>query len=136
MAGTSDNLSGDILDAIFNGTNLVAPANVYVSLHTGDPGTTDITAALNEVSTGSYARQDSGVAWVQTDADTRTSNVELNFDMTGSTGATLTHFALWSTASGASGLLASADLSSSVTFAAGDTVTFASGAIVWNETSS
>ncbi|MCP4129310.1 MAG: hypothetical protein GY878_03630 [Fuerstiella sp.] len=136
MAGTSDNLSGDILDAIFNGTNLVAPSNVYVSLHTGDPGTTDVAAAANEVSTGSYARQDSGVSWVQTDADTRTSNVELNFDMSGSTGATLTHFALWSTASGASGLLASAALTSNVTFAAGDIVTFASGAIVWNETSS
>ena len=136
MAGTSNNLSAGILNAIFNNEDLAAPSNVYVSLHTSDPGVTDVSAAANEIATGSYTRQDSGVNWTKTDDDTRTSVAELNFDMTGTTGATLTHFALWSTASGSTGLLASAPLSSNVTFAAGDTVTFAPGAIVWNETSS
>ncbi len=132
MAGTSVNLSNSLLDSIFNGADRVAPSNVYVSLHTADPGLTDATAGANELSGGSYARQDSGNSWTQTDNDTRTSNQELNFDMTGVAGTTVRYFALWSSASGESGLLASAQLGSDVTFQSGDTITFASGAIHWD----
>ena len=132
MAGTSVNLSNSLLDSIFRGADRTAPANVYVSLHTADPGLTDASASANELSGGSYARQDSGNSWVVTDDDTRTSNTELNFDMSGVGGTTVRYFALWTSASGSSGLLASAQLGSDVTFQTGDTITFAVGAIHWD----
>lgn len=54
MAGKSDFLENELLDHVFN-ADYTAPANVFISLHTADPGET----GANEVSggPGPYARQ-------------------------------------------------------------------------------
>ena len=83
----SDAYVHHFLDAIFNGTTLTALSNRYLSYHTADPGAT----GANEVSGGSYARQDlndfGAAASRQTDnaATEQTTMPEV----------TATHFGVW-----------------------------------------
>jgi hypothetical protein len=86
----------------------------YVSLHTADPGTT----GANEVAGGSYARQ--AITWsAPTSADLRSSNAPV-FNVPGST--TITHFGLWTAASGGT-YITGGPLSSSQTYSSAGTYT-------------
>src|SRR4051812_24596405 len=73
--------------------NALAAVGVYVSLHTGDPGTT----GASEVSGGTPAYARKAVTWnAASGGSIDDSNTQV-FDVPGST--TVSHFGLWSAAS-------------------------------------
>ena len=134
-----------VLALIFNATtwNLIAendstsPAtNLYLSLHTGDPGvgndqTTNETAYTNYVRIA-VARTTGG--W-DAPASGATANAALaQFAQCGVTGATLTHVAIGTGSSGAGTVLYAGALSSSLAVANGIQPQFAAGALDVTET--
>jgi hypothetical protein len=107
----SNTLENSLLLLFFNGTTIANIAdnaasspltNLYVSLHTADPGETG-TAVTNETSYTSYAR----VAVARTSGGWTVTNNSVspvaNIDFPACTGgtATITHFGIVSTSSGA-----------------------------------
>lgn len=110
-------LRNKLLDAIYNGVSY-SVTTPYVSLHTGDPGTT----GASEVSGSSYARQagsfgNASSGAVSTDA-------QVNFvDMPA---CTVTHVGIWDAISGGNFLWGGA-LSSSVVVGAGNIFRFNTG---------
>lgn len=134
-----------VLALIFNATtwNLIAendttsPAtNLYLSLHTADPGvgndqTTNETAYTNYVRIA-VARTTGG--W-DVPASGATANAALaQFAQCGVTGATLTHVAIGTGSSGAGTVLYAGALSSSLAVANGIQPQFAAGALDVTET--
>lgn len=134
-----------VLALIFNATtwNLIAendstsPAtNLYLSLHTADPGvgndqTTNETAYTNYLRIA-VARTTGG--W-DVPASGATANAALaQFAQCGVTGATLTHVAIGTGASGAGTVLYAGALSSSLAVANGIQPQFAAGALDVTET--
>jgi hypothetical protein len=134
-----------LLALIFNATawadiaenDSSAPAtNLYVSLHTADPGvgnnqTTNETVYTNYVriavarTTGGWDAPSSGA----------TANAALaQFAQCGASGATLTHVAIGTAASGAGTVLYAGALSSSLAVALGIQPQFAAGALDVTET--
>ena len=111
-------------------------ANLYISLHTADPGVGN-SQLTNETAYTNYAR----VAVVRTTsgwavpASGATSNQALiQFAQCGVTGATLTHVAIGTAASGAGTVLYAGALSSSLAVANGIQPQFAAGALDVTET--
>lgn len=134
-----------LLALIFNATtwNLIAendstsPAtNLYVSLHTADPGVGN-DQTTNETSYTNYAR----VAVARTTsgwdvpASAATANAALiQFAQCGASGATLTHVAIGTGSSGTGTVLYAGALSSSLAVANGIQPQFAAGALDVTET--
>lgn len=108
------------LDAIFNQTNYTAPSNVYVSLHTGDPGDT----GANEVSGGSYARADGTSSFPAASSGSCANNVAITFPTASGSWGTVSHVGLWD-ASSTGNWLGGGSLSASKTIASGDSASFA-----------
>lgn len=119
MAGLSD--SGK--NARLSGFTSVA---AYVSLHTADPGAT----GTNEVTGGAPAYARKAVTWAAPASGSVSSNVQVVFDVPGST--TISHLGFWSASSGGT-FYGSRALDSSQTFASQGTYTIASGGIVEGE---
>jgi hypothetical protein len=132
-------LETELLDLIFTGSAIAdiadndatSPAtNLYVSLHTSDPGETGV-ANTNETAYTNYAR----VAVARTSGGwTVSGNLATNagavtFPACGVTGATITHFGISIGASGATVLLFKGALSASLAVSAGITPAFAAGEI-------
>lgn len=115
--GVSTTLSDSINNAIFNAT-AYSETTGYVSLHTGDPGTT----GASEVVGGSYGRQ--AAPAVASSSGTYTSNA--NIDFTSMPAATVTHVGIWDAVSSGNFLTGGA-LSASKSVGAGDTFRIASG---------
>lgn len=89
-----------------------ASATIYLALYTADPGETG-TAITNETAYTNYARQAITKATGWTDAGSTFTNAALiQFPQCGVTGATITHAALVTTASGAGQIIYSGALSS------------------------
>lgn len=88
MAGLSSNGETLVLDALLPGR--------FVSLHTADPGD----AGANEVSGGAYARQP--VTFVNSGANPTLArnNANVQYPAASANWGTITHFGLWSAASG------------------------------------
>ena len=134
-----------VLALIFNGTawadiaenDSSSPlANLYLSLHTADPGVGN-NQTTNETAYTNYAR----IAVARTtggwDAPSggATANAALaQFAQCGVTGATLTHVAIGTAASGAGTVLYAGALSSSLAVANGIQPQFAAGALDVTET--
>lgn len=103
---TSTYAANALLNLLFRGVAFTAPARVYVSLHTADPGAN----GANEVSTGAwpaYARQDPAQgAAVASGFDAAASKATQNakqmlFPANNGAGAvTITHFGIWDAATG------------------------------------
>jgi hypothetical protein len=99
MAGFSDYLEAAVLNHIFRTSTLAKPTNVYVSLHSADPGDTG-TSEL--VSSGSYARvavTSADASW-SAPADSGTSKqianaASVTFPTPTIDWGTITHFGLW-----------------------------------------
>lgn len=141
----STSTCNNVLALIFNATtwNLIAendtssPAtNLYLSLHTADPGVGN-DQTTNETAYTNYAR----IAVARTtggwDAPSggATANAALaQFAQCGVTGATLTHVAIGTAASGAGTVLYAGALSSSLAVANGIQPQFAAGALDVTET--
>lgn len=109
--------------------------SLYISLHTADPGETG-TQATNETVYTNYVRvavtRASGAGgWtISGTAPTSGSNTSVvTFATCGATGATLTHFGVGTTSSGATTLLFSGALTSSLAVSNGVTPSFAAAAL-------
>lgn len=120
MANSDYTVHG-ILDAIFNATAFNLAGNPYISLHTGDPGTT----GANEVAGGSYAR----VQVPFNAAASRSVKNTSSFSFTSMPAATITHIGVWSALSGGN-FIAGGPLSVSIPVAALGTVTIAAEKVV------
>ena len=134
----------NLLKLLFNGTawaNVADNAattpltNLYLSLHTADPGVGN-SQATSETSYTNYARialaRTSGGWTVAT--NTATNAALAQFAQCGATGATLTHAAIGTAASGAGNVLYAGALNSSLAVANGIQPQFAASALVATET--
>jgi hypothetical protein len=124
MGSFSNYWENKILDHIFNKASYSA-ATIYLGLSTADPGESG--SGLAEPSGNGYQRkQTSASDWTSSSGGALSNVNELAFpEATGSWG-TITHFALFDTASGGN-MLAHGALSISKTITAGDTAKFAAG---------
>ena len=79
------------------------PTNIYIALHTGDPGND---ASANEVTAGDYSRAETQLSdWsVSGSAPTNVTNsVEIQFDAATSSWGTISHISLWTSTQGGGG---------------------------------
>lgn len=113
-------IANKILDAILNATTLTGITNVYISLHTADPGLT----GASEVTGGSYARQ---LASFET-AASKASQTDAVIEFAGMPTATITHIGIWDAASAGNFLWGGVN-SGSQSVSAGNTFRLASGAL-------
>jgi hypothetical protein len=125
----------DLLLLIFNNTDIAnigdaagilgsaGAGNLYVSLHTADPGETG-TAVTSETAYTNYARQAlaraAGAGGFTVSGNSVSPTDDVDFPECGATpGAPLTHFGIVNTASGAGKLLYSGTLTPNITMAEG-----------------
>ena len=136
----SNTFESELLALIFNNTdiadigdagglqNSATAGSLYVVLHTADPGEAG-TATTNETAYTDYAR----VAVARTaggwtvSGNTVTNFAQITFPQCGVTGATITHASITTASSGASKILYSGALSSSLAVANQITPFFAAG---------
>lgn len=112
----SNTTENDILKCVLQGTDPSwrAGATLYLALYTADPDETG-TAVTNETAYTNYARQAMTKASAWTDNGSSFANAALiQFPVCGVTGATITHAALVTSASGAGQILYSGQLNSSL----------------------
>lgn len=116
----SDFLENELLDHVFAPAAYTAPTNIYVKLHTGDPG---------EDGTGNAATHTTRVeaTFGTASAGTISNDGAVSFTSLAGT-ETISYFSLWD-ASTAGNCLGSGALSASKAVTAGDTLTFAIGDI-------
>lgn len=109
--------------------------NLYLSLHSADPGIGNA-QTTNEVAYTSYARIaiERGVAGWTVATNTATNAALAQFAQCGVTGATATHVAVGTNASGAGNVLYAGALSSSLTIAQNIQPQFSASALVVTET--
>jgi hypothetical protein len=134
----------NLLKLIFNGTawtsiadnTATSPAtNLYLSLHTADPGVGG-TQSTNETSYTNYVRiavARTNVGWTVT-TNTASNAALAQFAQCGATGATLTYVAIGMLSTGAGIILYSGALNSALAVANGIQPQFALGALVVTET--
>lgn len=95
----------------------------WIQLHTADPGAAGTTA----VSAGSTTRYQ--VTWASASGGSKASNAVTGTWTNGGTSETITHISMWS-ASTAGTFKRSIAVTTSKTWASGDTITIASGSLV------
>lgn len=109
-------LGNALLDHVLRNVAYTSPTNVYVSLHTADPGLT----GANEVTGGSYARQ---ACAFDAAASKATQNAAAE-SFTAMPAATVTHVGIWDASTDGNFLWGGA-LAASKTTNSGDTFTIA-----------
>lgn len=110
----SNTTENDILKAVLQGTDPSwrAGANLYLALYTADPGEAG-SAVTNETAYTNYLRQTLVKSSAWTDSGSTFTNANLiQFPVCGVTGATITHAAIVTSASGAGQILYSGELNS------------------------
>jgi len=120
-----------VLNWVKGSTFPTALANVYVSLHSADPGTAGTSGDVTNTITNSANRTTISSSALSTVAGasgggfevTNTGVVQLTTAANNSSPITVTHFGVWDAASGGN-FLASGQLTSSVDVEVGDTVQF------------
>jgi hypothetical protein len=123
MSDLSTYLEDQLLDLIFNGAPFSSP-QIYVSLHTGDPGES---GATNEITATNYDRQgpiswSSPVAGSGTEQQVENSN-EIEFAQAQSNWGTISHVGLYDSQTGGNQLM-SGGLKNARTIEAGDRPVF------------
>lgn len=123
--GLKATVANSLLDALFRATNYTAPTEIWIKLHTGDPGAAGTSNAAGETTRkqASFAAASSGA--ITTNADLTWTNV--------SNTETVSHWSAWD-ASTAGNFICSDDLASAKALTAGDTFTIASGDLDVNVT--
>jgi len=111
-----------LLDHLYKGSSMSQPANIYMSCHTADPGTT----GASEVSGGSYARQLVTSSLAAASGGSKTTNA--NVDFTLMPACTVTDIGFWDAVTGGN-FIQPAHLGSSVGVSAGNTFRIATGAV-------
>lgn len=92
----------ELLNHMYRTATFSKPTNVYVSLHTGDPGQ----SGANEVSGGGYTRVSVSAEDASWDAPSGTTTrtiinaIAITFPNPSANWGTITHVGLWSAASG------------------------------------
>lgn len=132
----SQYLATQVLNWVRNTTFAAAPSNVFVSIHTGDPGTAgtsndvtnNVTGSANRVAISSAAFSTVGAAGSGGFQITNTGTVQLTTNAQNATVQRITHFGLWDAAT-AGNFLASGSLTTAVDVQSGDTVQFNVGAL-------
>lgn len=109
-----------LMDHLLKGTAFTQPANVYISLHTADPGLT----GASEATGGTYGRQSANTSFAASASGSKATNAALTFTLMPA--GTFTHFGVWD-ASTTGNFLWGGALTASKTLAAGDTLQFNSG---------
>lgn len=132
----------DVINLIFNATlashlgtlSGTGNANLFVALHTGDPGEAG-SQTTNECAFGSYARQSvarTGSGW--TVSGNQASNAaQISFPECTSGSETVTHVSIGTSVSGAGQILYKGALNASRSVSSGITLQFAIGALVVTE---
>lgn len=122
--GLKDTVRNGFINAIVGATNYTANTNVYVSLHTADPGNT----GASEATYTSYARVNATTKFAAAASGSSSNNATLQFPT--STGGTNTvgYVGLWD-ASTTGNWIGGGALTASKTIASGDTASFASSAL-------
>lgn len=131
-----------ILEHIFQNANIAnigdatglrgssSAGNLYVSLHTADPGETGTAVSSETAYGGPYARQAvvrDNTGWTVS-GDTATNAAAITFPLcTGTPGSDITHVGVVTSSSGAGTLLCSLQLSSPITMSAGAQPAFGAG---------
>lgn len=126
MLSKSDYLETQILNWLKGTTFPAAPANVYVSLHTADPGET---GASEHGATAGYVRKIigfTGTGPLSNAAIVAFAQASANYS------AQITHFGVWDALSGGNFLGGNA-LTTARTISTGDIPQFAAGALTWTE---
>jgi hypothetical protein len=124
MGSFSDYWENEILDHIF-GKGSYTPPTIYIGLSTADP--LDNGSGLAEPTGNGYARVQTTAADWNAAAGGALDNVnDITFPQATGSWGTITHFALFDTASGGN-TLAHGALSASKTIGSGDTAKFAAG---------
>jgi hypothetical protein len=136
----------DLLQLIFNNVdiadigdagglqNSATAGSLYVALHTADPGEAG-TAATNETAYTNYARvavARSGAGWTVS-GNQATNASQITFPQCGASGATITHVSITTASSGASKILYSGALNSSLAVALNITPLFAASGLTVTE---
>ena len=133
----------DVMKLVFNATAIANIAdnaasspltNLYVSLHTADPGEAG-DQTTNETSYGSYARvavARSGSGWTVT-GNTAENAALVQFPQCSSSTATITHVGIGTLTSGGGKLLYKGALSASLSVSTGIQPQFAAGALTVSE---
>lgn len=108
--------------------------NVYVSLHTGSPGTGD-DQTTNETAYTNYTRKAvaRSTGWDAASGGGTANSATISFDQCGVTGATLTHVATGTASTLAGHVWHQGALNSSLAVANGITPQFAAGALTVTE---
>jgi hypothetical protein len=139
----STTFSNDLVALIFNATAIAniadnagsSPlANLYLSLHTADPGVGGA-QTTNETSYTNYVRvavARSGAGWTVASGEAENAAL-VQFAQCGVTGATLTHVAIGTAVSGAGKVLYAGPLSSSLAVANGIQPQFPAGTLTTTE---
>lgn len=129
----SNYVEAAIINALLRATTFpAAPANVYVALHTADPGDT---GAASELTIGSLAYARVAVSttggWAAPDTASSTSNVaDITFPAAaGGDWGTVTHFSIWDAATAGNCLFKDA-LVETRSVLDGDTLKFVAGQLV------
>jgi hypothetical protein len=120
----------DIAKLLFNATALSWNANtdLYVSLHTGDPGEAG-SQTTSECAYGSYARVTvarSGVGWTVA-SNTATNAALIQFPQCSSGSEVVTHVAIGTASSGAGQVIVKGALSASLSVSSGIQPQFSAG---------
>lgn len=126
----SNFLELELLDHVLGAAAYTAPATVYISLHTADPGET---GASEVAASNGYAREpvtNNATNWPAAAAGSKANGTAVTMDTpTGAGWGTVTHFGIWDALSAGNFLFGGA-LAVSNTINAGNVVEFAIGAIV------
>lgn len=125
MSAFSDYAEDALLDHILGTASMTSPADVYLALFLSDPTDAD---TGTEVSTGGYARV--VAAFTAASGGVASNSGDLTFTATGADFGTVTHIGLYDALSGGNLLMHTA-LSASRTVLNGDTLTFATGNLVF-----
>lgn len=132
----SQYLADKILTWVKGTTFPTALSNVYISIHTGNPGvngtsndvTSTVTGSANRTAVASSAFTAAGNASGGGREITNTGVVQITTNAANASIQTITHFGVWDAATSGN-FLASGELTSSVGVQAGDTVQFNVGAL-------
>lgn len=116
-----------VRDWMSQGTNATAPANLYVALHTSDPGETP--DGSTEVSAGDYSRVSTttGTDWDTPTNDVFENNGEITFGVATSDWGTVSHVSLWDGSGTGDNCLAAFALDTSKSINTDDEARFADG---------
>jgi hypothetical protein len=135
----------EILDHIFNNTNIAnigdasglqpsgADGNLWISLHTANPGETG--SVTNEAAYTSYARASTdrdGSDWTVASGQAQNTNL-ISFPTCTGGSETITHFGIHTASSGSGNMIYSGSLTSSLSVSNGITPQFAATALTVTE---